>query len=177
MKDSELKRLDRKELGDYLITLGQQIRQGTFQAEGQNWPVPDGVEAEIHIKEKKGKITAKLKWQWSTLTDYNQRALQEIKEWQTSFKAVKGRLTAAFKELQHQASQGQLLSAAVLRDFVEGSQALAKLGEPDWEEAMREYLDHVNNLQLAVEKRQLELVRHELRDLAACMAACHREFK
>ncbi len=177
MRDLELKRFDRRELGDYLITLGEQIRQGTFQAEGKNWPVPDEVEAEIHLKEKKGKITTKLKWQWSTFTTYNQKALQEVSDWQASFKAVKGRLTKAFKELQRQASQGQFLSEAVLRDFVEGSQALAKLGEPEWEGAMREYLDHVHNLQLAVEKRQWEMVRHELRDLAACMAACHREFK
>jgi XXXCH domain-containing protein len=177
MKDSELKRFNRRELGDYLVALGEQIRQGAFQAEGQTWPVPNEVEAEIHLKEKKGRITAKLKWQWSTLTEYKQTALQEVREWQTSFKAVKGRLTAAFKELQRQASQGQFLSEAVLRDFVEGSQALAKLGEPDWPRAMREYLDHVRNLQLATEKRQLDLIRHELRDLVACMAACHREFK
>jgi XXXCH domain-containing protein len=86
-------------------------------------------------------------------------------------------LTTTFKELQRQASQGQSLSEAVLRDFVESSQALAKLSEPDWRRAMHEYLDHVQNLQLAAEKRQLELIRHELRDLAACMAACHKEFK
>ena len=177
MKDSEQRRFNRRELGSFLITIGEQIRQGAFQAEGRTWLVPDEVEAEIHLKEKKGMITAKLKWQWPTLTEYDQTALQEVQEWKTSFKAVKGRLATAFKELQQQASQGQILSEVVLHDFVEGSQAMANLGEPEWQRALQEYLDHVHNLQLAVENGQLELVRHELRDLAARMADCHREFK
>jgi XXXCH domain-containing protein len=177
MKDSEPQRFTRKELGDYLIALGEQIRQGAFQAEGRTWPVPEEVDAEIHLKEKKGRITAKLKWHWPTLGEYDQGALQEIQDWQASFKTVKGRLTRAFKELQRQASQGQPLEEGPLRDFVESSQAMARLGEPEWQGAMQEYLDHVGNLQLAAENRALELVRHELRDLAARMAACHREFK
>ena len=177
MKDSEQRRFNRRELGNFLITIGEQIRQGAFQAEGRTWLVPDEVEAEIHLKEKKGMITAKLKWQWPTLTEYDQKALQEVQEWKTSFRAVKGRLATAFKELQQQASQGQILSEAVLHDFVEGSQAMANLGEPEWQGAIQEYLDQVHNLQQAVEHGQLELVRHELRDLAARMAACHREFK
>jgi XXXCH domain-containing protein len=177
VKDTEPKRYKRRELGDYLITLGEQIRQGAFQAEGRTWTVPDQVEAEIHFTEKKGRITAKLKWQWPTLTEYDPTALQEVREWRTSFKTVKGRLAAAFKELQQQASQGQFPSEAMLRDFVESSQALANLGEPEWHGALQEYLDHVHNLQLAAANRQLELMRHELRDLSARMAACHREFK
>ena len=177
MKDPEPKRFNRRELGDYLIALGEQIRQGAFQAEGRTWPVPDEIEAEIHLKEKKGRISAKLKWHWPTLTEYDQGALQEIRGWQDSFKAVKSRLATTFKELQRQASQGESLAADVLRDFVASSQAMADLGEPEWQGAMQEYLDHVHNLQLAAENRQLELVRHELRDLAARMAACHREFK
>jgi XXXCH domain-containing protein len=177
MKDWEPKKFNRRELGDYLITLGEQIRKGSFQAEGRTWPVPEAVEAEIHLKEKKGRITAKLKWQWPTLAEYDQTALKEIQKWQTSFKTVKGHLTAAFKELQRQAAQGQLPGEAALRDFVESSQTMARLGEPEWQGAMEEYLDHVHNLQLAVENGQPELVRHELRDLAARMAACHREFK
>ncbi len=60
---------------------------------------------------------------------------------------------------------------------MDGSQALANLAEPEWQGAMQEYLDHVHNLQMAMEQQQLELVRHELRDLAARMVACHREFK
>jgi XXXCH domain-containing protein len=177
MKDSEQRKFNRRELGNYLITIGEQIRQGAFQVEGRTWLVPDEVEAEIHLEEKKGTITAKLKWQWPTLKEYDQKALQEVQEWKTSFKAVKGRLAKAFKELQGQASQGQDLSEAILHDFVEESQAMANFGEPEWQGAIQEYLDHVHNLQLAVKHRQLELVRHELRDLAARMAACHREFK
>ena len=177
MKDSESTRLTRKELGDYLISLGEQIHRGAFQAEGRSWPVPDEVEAEIHLKEKQGRITAKIKWHWATLAEYHPKARQEVQEWQTSFKLVKDRLAAAFKELQRQASQGQLPAAASLQDFVESSQAFANLGEPEWQGSLQEYLDHLHNLKLAVENRQLELVRHELRDLAARMANCHREFK
>jgi hypothetical protein len=58
MKDSEPKRFNRRELGDYLIALGEQIRQGALQAEGRTWPVPDEIEAEVHLKEKKGRMAA-----------------------------------------------------------------------------------------------------------------------
>jgi len=177
MKDSESTILNRKELGDYLITLGEQIRQGTFQAEGQSWQVPDEVEAAIYLKEKKGRIIVKIKWQWPTIAEYDKKAFKEVQEWQTSFKMVKNRLSLAFKELQRQASQGQFPSEDLLHDFLESSQAFANLGEPEWQGAMHEYLDHLHNLQLAVGNRQLELVRHELRDLTARMATCHREFK
>jgi hypothetical protein len=107
MKDPEPKRFNRKDLGDYLVTLGEQIRQGALQAEGRTWPVPGEIEAEIHLKEKKGRISAKLQWHWPTLTEYDQTAVQEIRGWQDSFKTVKSRLAATFKELQRQASQGE----------------------------------------------------------------------
>jgi XXXCH domain-containing protein len=177
MKNLELTRLKRQDLGAYLIGLGKQILQGAIQAEGRSWPVPGEVEAEIHLKEKKGRFTAKLKWQWSTLAEYDKPALREVQDWQSSFKMVKARLSSAFKELQQQASQGQLPSEAAVLSFVESSEALANLAEPEWQGAMQEYLDHLHNLQMAVTNRQLELVSHELRDLAARMVSCHREFK
>jgi XXXCH domain-containing protein len=177
MKDLEWTRLKREDLGAYLVSLGEQIRQGVLRTEDQSWPVPGEVEAEIHLKEKKGRFTAKLKWQWSTLAGYDKPALKEVQDWQSSFKMVKSRLISAFKELQQQVSQGQLPRETTVRNFVESSQALANLGEPEWQAAMQEYLDHVHNLQLAVEQGQLEPVAHELRDLAARMANCHREFK
>ncbi len=177
MKDPESTRFSRQELGDFLIALGEQLRRGAFQAEGRSWPVPDEVAAEIHLKEKKGRIVAKIKWQWPTLAAYGQPARQEVQAWQASFKTVKNRLALAFRELQRQVSQGQLPAEAALRDFMESSQAFAALGVPEWQGALQEYLDHAANLQLAVDSRQLEQVRHELRDLAARLAACHREFK
>jgi hypothetical protein len=51
------------------------------------------------------------------------------------------------------------------------------MAEPDWAQAMQEYLDHLANLEHAVDMRQPEVMLHELRDLQNCMNSCHREFK
>ena len=63
------------------------------------------------------------------------------------------------------------------KDFVESSRAFAAMAEPDWANAMQEYLDHLANLEHAVANRQQEVMLHELRDLQNCMSSCHREFK
>jgi hypothetical protein len=57
------------------------------------------------------------------------------------------------------------------------NRAFAAMAEPDWENAMQEYLDHLANLEHAVEGRQWEVMLHETRDLQNCMSSCHREFK
>ena len=90
---------------------------------------------------------------------------------------MKKRLGAAFKALQQVVGQGAWPDERILRDFVESSRAFAAMAEPDWENAMQEYLDHLAILTHAVANRQQEVVLHELRDLQNSMAACHREFK
>jgi hypothetical protein len=54
---------------------------------------------------------------------------------------------------------------------------MARFADPEWQDAMNDYLDHLENLKLAVDRKQLEVVEHELRDLKTQMAACHREHK
>ena len=62
-------------------------------------------------------------------------------------------------------------------DFPRTVEGWVSIVHPEWQEAMREYMDHLKNFKLAVESRQLEVVHHELRDLRNRMGACHREFK
>ena len=54
---------------------------------------------------------------------------------------------------------------------------MAEFAEPEWQEAMNEYLYHLENLIRAVERQQFEVVEHELRDLRTRWVACHRDFK
>ena len=129
------------------------------------------------FKEKKGRLAVKLSWTWSTLKDYDHPARDEVHRWQESMKTVKKRLGADFKNLQRVVRQGDFPDDRTLNDFVASSQAFAAMAEPDWQEAMQEYLDHLANLQHAVAQRQMEVMLHELRDLQNCMASCHREFK
>jgi len=42
---------------------------------------------------------------------------------------------------------------------------------------MHEYLDHLENLKRAVQRRQLDDAAHELRDLRTRWVACHRDYK
>jgi len=70
-----------------------------------------------------------------------------------------------------------LPNAEILAEFVKDSERMADFTEPEWQEAMNEYLDHLANLKRAVENQQLEDVDHELRDLKTRWMACHRDFK
>jgi len=177
MGDKAEQTMSRLELADYLTNLGQQLRQGAFSAQGRHWTVPDELEVWMQFKEKKGYLVAKLSWSWSTLSDYDRAAREEISRGQDSMKTVKKRLGTGFKALQQVVSQGGWPEARTLEDFVASSRAFAAMAEPDWKTAMQEYLDHLANLTHAVANRQQEVMLHELRDLQACMSSCHREFK
>jgi XXXCH domain-containing protein len=177
MGEKDEQTLSRLALADYLQDLSEQLRRGALSAQGRHWTVPDNLDVEMQFKEKKGRLVAKLSWSWSTLTDYDPASRHEVSRWQGDLKTVKKRLDAAFKALQQVAGPGAWPDEPTLRDFVESSRAFAALAEPDWANAMQEYLDHLANLEHAVESRQQEVMLHELRDLQNCMAACHREFK
>jgi XXXCH domain-containing protein len=177
MGDRDEQRMSRLELADYLTNLSEELRRGALEVQGRHWTVPDELEVGLEVKEKKGRLVAKLRWSWSTLGDYEGPARQEVSRGQESIKTVKKRLGAAFKALQQAVGQGGFPDARILGDFVESSRAFAALADPDWATAMQEYLDHLGNLEHAVKNRQPEVMAHELRDLQACMSSCHREFK
>ena len=177
MKNKIEKEFKRLELADYLEEIAGQLRSGKFETEGRQWSIPEKFKAEIKRREKKGRIETKLKWQWSTLPDYEPAAREEITRWQDSFKAVKKRMTTELKSLEKAVAGGDCPDDAIFNEFVKHSGQMAESADPEWQEAMNEYMDHLANLQRAVESRQLEVVEHELRDLRARMKACHRDFK
>ena len=169
--------LSRLELADYLENLSEQLRRGSLETHGRHWTVPDDLDVRREVKEKKGYLVAKLSWSWSTLGDYDRSSREEVRRGQDSMKTVKKRMGASFKALQQAVGQGAFPDDRTLEDFVAASKAFATMAEPDWQGAMQEYLDHLANLQHAVENRQQEVMLHELRDLQTCMSSCHREFK
>jgi len=177
MGEKDEQTMGRLELADYLTSLGEQVRRGALGAHGRQWTVPETIDVRLEFKEKKGRMSAKLSWSWSTLGDYDQAAKEEVARWQDDLKMVKKRMGATFKELQRVAGQGSFPDDRILKDLVESSRAFAAMAEADWQGAMQEYLDHLANLQHAVANRQQEVMLHELRDLQNRMAACHREFK
>ncbi len=177
MKSKIKKEFNRLELADHLEKIARQLRSGTFGAEGRQWTVPETFEAGIKHKEKKGRIETKLKWRWSTLADYEPSAREEVTRWQESFKTIKKRLAKEFKELQSAVQSGKLPNEEALSAFIKDSERMADFVEPEWQEAMHEYLDHLANLKRAVKRQQLDDVEHELRDLRTRWVACHREFK
>ena len=177
MKSKIKKEFNRLELADQLEKIARQLRSGTFDTEGRQWSIPESFEARIKHKEKKGRIETKLKWRWSTLADYEPAAREEVTRWQESFKTIKKRLAKEFKALQNEVRNGQLPDSETLAAFVKDSERMADFAEPDWQEAMHEYMDHLENLKRAVANRQIKDVEHELRDLKTRWVACHRDYK
>jgi len=171
------KELNRLELAEHLEKIAAQLRSGAFELDGRQWTIPEAFTAEIKHKEKKGRIETKLKWRWSTLADYDPSSREAVSRWQESFKTIKKRLAKEFKALQNAARDGNIPPEEDLAEFVKDSERMAEFAEPEWQDAMNEYMDHLANLQRAAAANQLEVVQHELRDLAARWAACHRDFK
>ena len=171
------KEIGREELAEILEEIAGHLRKGTFQLDDGRWPVPDALAVRLKHKEKKGRIRTRIEWQWSTLADYDQPAREEVERWQESFKEVKKRLGRTFKVLRKTVGEGRIPPEDQLADFVADSHAMNALADPDWKEAMAVYLDHMDNLLAAARSGQLDIVAHELRDLALRMQACHREFK
>lgn len=177
MSEKPVNTRSRENLADYLEDLARGLRQGKVKVEGAAWTVPERVEAELHLKEKKGSLVLKLKCRWETLKEYKPEAREPVARWQESFKTLKKRLGMQFKGLQQTVLQGKFPDAKTLADFVADSQAMAKMGEPEWQEAMESYLAHLTALERAVAGRDLEAAQHEIADLRTAMIVCHREFK
>jgi XXXCH domain-containing protein len=177
MGEKEGRTMSRQELAEFLQSLSEQLRRGALEAQGRRFPVPDDLEACLEFKDKKGRLTAKLSWSWSTGGDYDRASRGRVSPGPDSLKAVKKRMSAAFKELQRLISQGAFPDDRTLSDFVDGSRSFAALAAPEWEQAVQKYLNHLANFKQAVATRQPEAMRQELQALQNCMSSCHREFK
>jgi len=177
MADKIEKEFSRNELADYLTTMAEQLRAGKLSSEKGIWTVPEKFGAKIQIKEKKGRIELKLNCRWSTLGDYTQQDRDQINDWHESMKTVKKRMGSSFKEVTKAAEKGAFPEKRSIEDFVATSRIFAESADPEWSDAMDEYMDHLENFIRAVEKQQLEVMLHEIRDLQYRMKACHKEFK
>jgi XXXCH domain-containing protein len=177
MKNKIEKAFKRLELADYLEKIAGELRKGTIETEGRQWSIPESIDAKIKHKEKKGRIETKLKWRWSTLSDYDPVDREEVTRWQDSFKTLKKQMATEYKLLEKAVAGGGYPGEAILEEFIKHSNEMARFADPEWQEAMIEYQDHLENLKRAVENKQLEVVHHEIRDLRARMKACHRDFK
>ena len=177
MKEKSGGSLEPAVLAEALETLASQLRDGTLEVGSRHWSVPDTIEANIRFKEKKGRIDIKIRSRWSTLTDYDEASRQEVQSWKESFKTAKKRLAQTFKTVKKSIADGQFPDDAVMEALIADSKAFGEFADEDWKPAMEEYLDHLENLQHAVQTKQLETAAHEVRDLQHRMKACHQEFK
>jgi XXXCH domain-containing protein len=177
MADKIEKEFSRKDFADYLTNLAAQIRSGKLSSEKALWTVPDEFAVKIQLKEKKGRIELKMNCRWSTLGDYTQQDREQINDWRKSMKTVKKRMGSSFKEVTKAAEMGAFPEKKSIEDFVATSRIFAESADPEWSDAMDEYLDHLENFILAVEEQQHEPMLHEIRDLQYRMKACHKEFK
>ena len=177
MSDKVEKEFGRNEFADYLAALAEQIRTGKVSSGNNMWTVPEKFVAKIHLKEKKGRIELKLNCRWSTLGDYSQGERDRIHDWHRSMKSVKKRMGSSFREVVKAAEQGDFPAGSALEDFVATSRVFAESAEPEWREAMAEYMDHLENFNRAVGEKHFEAMIHEIRDLQYRMKACHAEFK
>jgi XXXCH domain-containing protein len=177
MGDKIEKEFSREEFAVYLETVAQQLRRGSVASAKREWSVPDRFSAKTHLKEKKGRIELKIQCRWSTLGDYPQKDREQITDWHASMKKVKKRMGSSFKEVKQAAENKAFPPEKAVDDFVATSRIFAEAAEPEWREAMAEYMDHLENFIRAVDQQQFEVMLHEIRDLQNRMKACHKEFK
>jgi XXXCH domain-containing protein len=167
----------REELADYLISLAAQVRQGELQIAGIVQKLPSQAAVEIFVKEKKGRLTAKLTLCCSTLEHYAQPQRDAVLKGAEKFKVVKKRLGTSFANLNKAVAQGKLPADTLLTEFLNDCQAFAQHADPEWQTEMDIYLGHVKNLEQSYKLGNLEMFQHEMADLRAGMARCHQEYK
>lgn len=167
----------REELADYLTTLAAQIRQGELHAAGIVQKLPAQAATEIFIKEKKGRLIAKINLIFSTLEHYSQPRREAVQQVVENFKVVKKRLGMSFVNLKKSTVQGKLPEEPVLLEFLSDCQAFAQQADPEWQAEMAIYLGHIKNLEQSYKVGNLEMFQHEMADLKASMARCHQDFK
>jgi amphi-Trp domain-containing protein len=158
MEEKIEREFQRQELADYLENLAQQVRSGAFQVQGAPRQVPERLNTKIELKEKKGYVSAKVRFRWAVLNEYDEKTRAKMVRQQEDFKGLKQQLAQVFAELLKSIEQ-------------EAFPAESKVTH------LQEYLDHVENLHLALKNKQLEMFQHELRDLKVRVKACHQEYR
>jgi XXXCH domain-containing protein len=169
--------LSAEELADYLVSLASQLRQGEFQVAGVVQKLSDKAAVELSVKEKKGRLTAKIHVRFSTLEHYDQARREAVEYVAEKFKVVKKRLATSFANLKKAAAQGKLPEETLLREFINDNQVFGQHTDPEWQAEMDIYLGHIRNLEQAYGIGNFEMFQHEMADLQASMARCHSEFK
>jgi len=177
MKDKDSNNALRLELAGHLEALAQRLRRGEA---AEDIALAPGIEASLHIKEKKGRPAAKVSLKWvppayaaPEFVPCKDEGLRQL----ASFKEVKKRLAVTFRELEKIAGQGDFPGEDKLKDFAAAAREFNHFAEPEWQAEMQIVLEHAANLELAWKNRELEMLRHELRDLHNQMMTCHREHK
>ncbi len=169
--------LPQEELANYLVSLASQLRQGELQVAGVVQKLSGKAAIEVSVKEKKGRLTAKLFVRFATLEHYDQPRREAVEQGVEKFKVVKKRLGTSFANLKKAAAQGKLPEETLLKDFLNDCQIFAQHADSDWQAEMTIYLAHVKNLEQAYFIGNFEMFQHEMADIKASMARCHSEFK
>ncbi len=167
----------REELADYLSSLAEQIRRGELQVAGLTQKLPPQAAAEILVKEKKGRLVAKLRLSFSTMASYASSQQQALAAQIQSFQVIKKRLAASWTALKKAAAGGTLPDDTLLADFLRDNDAFAQQADPEWQAEMDLYQSHVHNLEQAHRLGQADMFQHELADIQASLSRCHKEFK
>jgi XXXCH domain-containing protein len=177
MKKKQALSMSPDALADYLENLAQQVRTGTLTIDQRTWRIPQQIDLKAGYKEKKGILTTKLRWRWSSVADYSQQERQALDDWKGSLKAVKKRMGQTFKDLQKSVNTGNLPDRTTVEAFAATCAQFTAVADGDWQAEMDEFNDHLADFMRAVDQEQIEIAQHELRDLTSRFKACHREYK
>jgi len=165
------------DLAKRLEILARQLREGRFAAGEDSWPVPQQLKSKIKIVEKKGRLQARIKFNWSTVEHYAPTQKAAVRNWENQFKTVKKQLAHSFKALSGAAGRNALPDPSLLKQYLHDSSRFETLSSDQWPEAMAVYRDHVQNMKRAVDDGRLADFQHEVRDLRSAMSVCHRALK
>lgn len=171
--DEEMARLA---LAEQLEELARGLKRGRLRVGARECPLPERLPAQIKVKEKHGEVGVKVRFRFQVAA-VAEEVPPEVRHRQMSFKEVKRKLGVVFGDLLKSAVLGVFPEESRVQEYLELSKEFVRLADPAWEAEAQEYLDHVENLGRALQNREFEMFRHELRDLQHRMNTCHREFK
>ena len=86
-------------------------------------------------------------------------------------------MMSAYKNIVRTVKDQQFPDQTDIEELIESSQAFFEIADSEMEDAMKEFMGHLENLKQARASALLNVVQHEITDIGYRMRNCHREFK
>ncbi len=167
----------REELADKLELLSRALRKGSFEFEGESWPLAkEFLEYKWEIKIKEGKLKFSLTLRLDEKT-FPEKQIPPKVFFKKSPKQIKKQMGALRKSIWREIRVGNLPSRQEIVDFEKSFQDYRPFVDEAWESEWERCHQKVKKLLEAFDKGDLSLLQTLILEILTLEKLCHRRYK